>query len=239
MAETTEDAFLGGRLRIRQPARGYRAGVEPVFLAAAVEAAPGARVLELGCGVGTALLCLGRRLPGLVLTGVERDPGAAALAAENAAGNGIGARILTGDATALPAELRAESFDQVMANPPWFARAAGTGAADPGREAGRRDVTGIAAWIASGARRLVPGGRLTLILPMAALPEALAAMQRDAGIVLISGKKGARAPFTLAPPVVLHTQPRHVADGEDYAPAVRSVLRDALGWAEAQKTADH
>ena len=73
MSETREDAFLGGRLTIRQPVRGYRAGADPVFLAAAVAAKPGERVLELGCGVGTALLCLGARVAGLDLTGVERQ----------------------------------------------------------------------------------------------------------------------------------------------------------------------
>ena len=32
--KTTADTFLGGQLVIEQPARGYRAGVDPVFLAA-------------------------------------------------------------------------------------------------------------------------------------------------------------------------------------------------------------
>ena len=57
--ETTDNAFLGGRVQLLQPRRGYRAGVDPVLLAAAVAARPGEAVLELGCGVGTALLCLG------------------------------------------------------------------------------------------------------------------------------------------------------------------------------------
>ena len=30
------DEFLGGRLKIKQPLRGYRAGVDPVLLAASV-----------------------------------------------------------------------------------------------------------------------------------------------------------------------------------------------------------
>ena len=52
------DAFLGGRLRIWQPRAGYRAGIDPVMLAAAVPARPRQSVLELGCGAGTASLCL-------------------------------------------------------------------------------------------------------------------------------------------------------------------------------------
>src|SRR6056297_2259973 len=72
-AGETRDALLGGRVWLRQPARGYRAGVDAVFLAAACPARPGARVLDLGCGVGAAALCLAARVPDLAITGVERD----------------------------------------------------------------------------------------------------------------------------------------------------------------------
>ena len=60
---TRDDAFLGGRLVLRQPARGYRAGADAVMLAAACSARAGERVLELGCGAGAALFCLGARVP--------------------------------------------------------------------------------------------------------------------------------------------------------------------------------
>ena len=90
----TEDAFLGGRLRLLQPAKGYRAGVDPVLLAASVPAKAGQRVLELGCGVGAALLCLGRRVPGLSLTGVEIQPLYAYCARCNALGNDIEAQVV-------------------------------------------------------------------------------------------------------------------------------------------------
>ena len=81
----TENAFLGGRLRIRQPRRGYRAGVDPVILAASVPLRSGQSVLELGCGVGVASFCLAARVPDAVLTGIELQPDYAALARENAA----------------------------------------------------------------------------------------------------------------------------------------------------------
>ena len=88
-SQFTEDGFLGGQLRLMQPAAGYRAGVDPVFLAASIPAKPGQRVLELGCGVGTALLCLGHRVKGLALTGVELQPLYANCARRNAANNNI------------------------------------------------------------------------------------------------------------------------------------------------------
>jgi tRNA1Val (adenine37-N6)-methyltransferase len=82
--DLTRDAFLGGRLHVWQPARGYRAGTDPVFLAAACPARSGEHVLELGCGVGVASLCLAARVEGLALTGVERQVDYAALARRNA-----------------------------------------------------------------------------------------------------------------------------------------------------------
>ena len=101
-AELTEDGFLGGRLSLLQPARGYRAGVDPVFLAAATPARPGQSVLDLGCGVGTAALCLGARVPDLSLAGLERQPDYAALARENATRNGIPLTVIEGDLPARP-----------------------------------------------------------------------------------------------------------------------------------------
>ena len=70
--ELTRDAFLGGLVHLWQPRSGYRAGVDPVLLAATIPAVSGQRVLELGCGVGAAVLCLGARVAGLELVGVEK-----------------------------------------------------------------------------------------------------------------------------------------------------------------------
>ncbi len=132
--ETTCDAFLGGRLRIEQPRRGYRAGVDPVLLAAAVPARAGERVLDLGCGVGAAGLCLGARVSGVGLTGIEVQPFYADLARRNAARNGIAMDVLQGDLTNPPASLRAVSFDHVITNPPYYRRENGPKAEDEGRE---------------------------------------------------------------------------------------------------------
>jgi tRNA1(Val) A37 N6-methylase TrmN6 len=87
--EITQDGFLGGRLTLAQPKDGYRAGIDPVLLAAACPAKQGEDVLELGCGVGVASLCLAARLPGVRLHGVEILPDYAQLARANAAQNKV------------------------------------------------------------------------------------------------------------------------------------------------------
>jgi tRNA1Val (adenine37-N6)-methyltransferase len=246
-AALSRDAFLGGRLSILQPRMGYRAGTDPVLLAAAVAARPGQAVLELGCGAGVALLALGARVPGLTLAGVERQAEYADLARRNAAANGIEAVVREADLTAMPPDLRALRFDHVLANPPYFEPAA-TPSPDRGRDGALREETPLAAWIDAGLRRLKPGGWITLIHRAERLPALLAALEdraggiaarplaaregRQAGRVLVRARKGARAPFRLLPPLILHVGDAHLEDGDDYSPEARALLRDAgaLAW---------
>ena len=237
---TRDDGFLGGRLLLRQPARGYRAGTDAVMLAAACPARPGEHVLELGCGAGVALFCLGARVPLLELSGLERQEALAALARHNAAATGINARIVTGDLAAMPVELRAESFDHVIANPPFFV--SGTRAPDAARAAARHEDTALETWIDAGLRRLRPGGGLTLIHRAEALDRILVALAgragtisvlplaarqgHDAGRVIVRARKGARGGLRLHAPFVMHARPAHERDCEDLSDRARAVLRD-------------
>ncbi|MFZ1468486.1 MAG: methyltransferase, partial [Paracoccaceae bacterium] len=122
---------MGGRVRLLQPLRGYRAATDPALLAAACPARAGQSVLDLGCGAGAASLCLAARVPGLQLTGLEVQPEYADLARRNAARNGADMQVETGDLTQIPRALRRD-FDQVIANPPWYPPG-GTPSPDPVR----------------------------------------------------------------------------------------------------------
>ncbi|MEM9707846.1 MAG: methyltransferase [Pseudomonadota bacterium] len=238
--DVTDNAFLGGRVTIRQPAKGYRAGADPVFLAAAVDARPGESVFELGTGVGTALACLNARVPGLSFFGIEREAVLADLARSNAALNGFEADIATGDLAVLPPGLADANFDHVMLNPPYFAE--GTASPAPDRRAGRMEDTPLGVWIDTGLKRLRPGGHMTLIHQAPRLPDTLSLIGdrlgavaclplapragKPAKLVILSGKKGAKSPFCLLPPFILHRGARHEKDGESYTEAASNVLRD-------------
>lgn len=244
--DLTRDVFLGGALTIAQPRRGYRAATDPILLAAAVEARAGQSVLELGCGVGVALLALGWRVPGAALHGVERMVDYAALAEANAAGNGIAARITCADLAALPEDLK-RGFDHVMMNPPYYPPTA-PAAGDPGRAAALREETPLALWLDVALKRLNPGGWLTVIHLAERLPEILPVLDaragaiavrplqpragRAAGRVLVRARKGARTPFRLLAPLVLHAGDRHQRDGDDFTAAAQAILREGagLGW---------
>ncbi len=239
----SRDAFLGGQLQIYQPRDGYRAGIDAVLLAASIPASAGDTVLDLGCGAGVAGLCLARRIPGVILTGLELQPKYAALARRNAEENGTEATILDGDVANPPALLKDEQFSHVIANPPYFERASRTPARDAGRETALSGPAPLSAWVSTAAKRTRPKGHVTFIHRAERLPELLSAFQshlgsiealplaprpgRAAKLVLIRGRKNGNAEFRLHAPWCLHEGDAHLRDAENYTKATACILRAA------------
>jgi tRNA1(Val) A37 N6-methylase TrmN6 len=233
--EVTSGTLLGGRVWHDQPRAGHRTGLEPVLLAAAVPARPGDHVLEGGTGVGTALLCLARRVPGIVGIGIERDAGLVAIAQANAARNRFsGMSFVEGDVRKMPVGVQVH---HAMCNPPWLA-ADGTASPDGAREAAKRGSAGlIAAWVRALAGTLRDRGTLTIVVAATQLPECLSALvdagcgnqavfplwpkaERPAKLVLLRGVRRGRGACRLLPGLVLHRP-----DGR-YTDAAEAVLRD-------------
>ena len=237
----TDDALLGGRVRLAQPREGHRAAIDPVLLAAAVPAKDGERVLDVGAGGGAAALCLAARLPGIRVSGIEREPDLVRLATDNARANGLDDRVefLDGDVTAPPAGLAAGSFDHVMANPP-FAEA-GRGNRPPGEAKARATVEGtakLADWAAFCTAMARPRGSVTMIHRADRLDAVLAAFGgrlggtvvfplwpgpggKAAKRVIVRGRKGSAAALRLLPGLVLH------GPGGAYTREAEEVLRHA------------
>jgi tRNA1(Val) A37 N6-methylase TrmN6 len=237
----SEDALLDGRLRLRQPAAGYRTAIDPVFLAAAVPAMTGCRALDLGCGVGAAALCLLARVPEAHVTGLELQPDFAELARENAALNGFAERLRVHCADmAKPGDVAPGIFDEVFCNPPHQP----AGAASPPPDAAKglathEGATELADWADAALRFVRPGGGVTVIHRADRLDELLAALGRGAGgfvvfplwpkrgrpakRVLLRAVKGAKAPLRLAPGLVLHR------DDGSYTAEAEAVLRGGQG----------
>lgn len=246
--ELSQNGFLGGRVQLWQPRAGYRAGVDPVLLAASVCAKAGDSVLELGCGAGQALLCLGARVPDLRLTGVELQAPYAGLARRNAETNNQTLEVHQADLASLPESLKQRQFTHVIANPPYYKPGAHSPAADAGRQLALGERTPLADWIATAARRLAPKGYLHMIQRADRLPDMLAGcagslgsvevlplaprLGRAAELVILRARKGGRAAFRLHAPVILHQGSKHEQDGDSYTPEIRAILRDgaALDW---------
>jgi tRNA1Val (adenine37-N6)-methyltransferase len=248
-SELSHDAFLCGKFKLWQPIRGYRAATDPVLLAAACNAKPGQSVLDLGCGVGAASFCLGSRVAGLRQFGLELQSDYAALARRNALDTGIALSVTEGDIQAMPAELRID-FDHVIANPPYY-RNGSTPSPIAGRATAMQVDAPLEIWVAAAARRLAPGGWLTLICGADGLPAVLSAMGTKLGSasvlpltprddhpalrILLRARKGGRAAFRLLSPLVIHQGPAHAGDRESYTTQANAVLRggESLDWAFA------
>ena len=246
--DLSSDAFLSGRLSLLQPRKGYRAGIDPILLAAAVPAKPGQSVLDLGCGAGAAILALAARVPELTVTGVEVQPGYAQLAQRNAERNAIALDVVQSDLVALPDDLKQRQFDHVIANPPYFDPNRRSAATDRGRETALAEQTPLETWIDVAARRLAPKGMLHMIHRIERLPDVLAACGSRVGaleilplcarqgkaahLMLLRARKGGRADFRLHAPLILHEGTRHDGDRDSYQPAISAVLRDGelLRW---------
>jgi len=234
---TTEDRLLGGRVLLRQPRQGFRAGIDAVLLAAFVPARAGQRVLEAGCGSGAAFLCLAARVPGLAVVAVEREPAMAALARANAAANGVKATVIEGDIADAALARAAFPCDHAFANPPYWP--GGTRPPAALRRAATHEAgAGLAAWARFLAAALKDGGTAALILPAARFDAGIAALAAsgfgsvlllplapragaEAKRVLLRARKAGRAPARLLPPLILHE-----ADGA-FTAAAEAVLREA------------
>lgn len=217
----TVDFFHAGRLRLRQPAKGFRAGMDSVLLASAVNVKPGTQALELGCGAGAALICAAVRSPGARFIGIERDAEALARACANIALNDLGQRVeaRAGDVALLPREF-AGHFDQVFANPPFAENARNLRLLAAARRASLVTETPVALWIGAAARALASGGTLTLIHRAAHVGALLAGLDRGWGRielvfvfsrpdqparrVLLRARRASRAALAILPPLVLH-----------------------------------
>ena len=227
-SDTTLDAALGGRLRLRQPRHGHRFGHDGVLLAAATSAGAGDHVVDLGSGVGIAGLALARRCGEVRVALIDRDAALVAMAAENAAANGLADRVrailldVGASAAAFAAEgLAPGSAQAVMMNPPFNPDARFAPSPDSARRSAH--VAGdnlLSAWVAGAERLLAPGGALTAVWRADGVADVLAALVgpfggvtalpvyprpgADAIRVLVRARKGSRAPFRLGPGVLLN-----------------------------------
>jgi tRNA1(Val) A37 N6-methylase TrmN6 len=216
--ETSENAVLGGRLRLRQPLTGHRVGHDAILLAAVTGGHAGEHVIDLGAGVGAAGLALAVRVAGLKVTLVEIDPALCALAEGNARLNNLADQVSVLAADSEDADALAAAgiggADRVLMNPPFHDATRQNLSPDPRRRLAHAAAPGLLRrWVASAARLLKPQGVLTLIWRA----DALAEVQRE-----LTAKFGSIA--------VLPVYPR------PDAPAIRVLVRAVKSSGGAPET---
>lgn len=237
--ELRENQLLAGRVRLLQPAKGFRSGLEVVFLAAAVPAVAGDIVHEAGCGSGAGALCVAARVAGSFVTGIEIQPQMTALALSNAALNGCAdrAQFVTGDITSPP---RPNPFsqpaDHVMMNPPYFEQGKARPSPIPAKSLSSMEERGdLGDWISYGLEALKPQGTLSIVHRADRLDDVMARLRGRAGEiavfplwpgagkpakrVIVRARKRSRGRCRMLPGMVLHQT------NGDFTPEAERVLR--------------
>lgn len=241
----SDDAFLGGKLQILQPEKGYRAGIDAVLLAATIPAVDGDTLFEAGMGTGVAAACLATRVPGTIITGIEVASHYALIAEENFKRNGLQERviILKGD---LCDSMRHDQLDwpapgsvsHAYANPPFFEDHTVQAPVDSLRAQAHMLKAGeLETWVKVMANAVKPRGTVSIIHPAASLHTLLAAMAPKLGAltvmplrahradaasrIIVRGTKGSKAPIRLLPGLVLHE-----AGSNAFVDQVDAILRD-------------
>jgi tRNA1(Val) A37 N6-methylase TrmN6 len=230
------DQLLGNRLTLLQPQDGYRAAIDPVLLAAAVPAVAGQRVLDLGCGVGTAGLCLAVRVPGVSVLGLDLQGDLITLARRNAVANGLEVRVTFAAGDVL--DFREIDFDHVLVNPPYLARAKASISPNPIKATANVEGDArLADWAAAAIAAAKTGGSVTFIHRADRGDELLGLMQMGLGDlkllkllpkidaapkrIICQGIKGAATGVQELAPWILH------APEGKFTPQTEAILRDA------------
>lgn len=230
MPDLTKDGWLGGRLCLTQTAFGFRATTDALILAAAVPQ-NAMHPIELGAGVGAAVLALAARITDIPITAVELDPLSARLLAQNVADNSFSTRINVITANAHQASPPWQGqHDVVFINPPYNDAASSLSPDSNRRQSMAVDdfSGGLGEWVKSSARALIPKGRLVLISRadqldalMATLPPCFGdvslrpihpSLSRPAKRILLSARKDISGGVTMLPPLVINTDDGGLSD---------------------------
>jgi tRNA1(Val) A37 N6-methylase TrmN6 len=244
----SEDAFLDGKIRLLQPEKGYRAGIDAVFLAATIPVSAGETVFEPGIGAGAAALCLVARNPAIQIIGVEAAQRYAMICDENAKRNGFAHSVkaihadvkdcLRKDLAHLPEH---GTFAHAYANPPYHED--GKVTASPTLLKAQAHAFGeddLEIWVKVMHAMVGLRGTVTVIYRADALAKLLASMDSrfgdirvaplyaragsSAARVIVQGVKGSRAPLQLLPGLILHD------DSNAFTADAEAVLRSGVAW---------
>lgn len=222
---TTIDRILGEQLILEQPKEGYRVAIDPVFLAGSVDPKPLGSILDVGCGVGAASLCLAHRLSTLRIHGFDLQSDLIRLASQNAMRNNLRdtADFMVGSLQKPPPRLIPSSYDYVISNPPFYEKARSVGSYVSQKDLSHREseVT-LKTWLQFCVRMLRLKGQLTLIHRPERLEEILSVLtplcgaikiyplwpkkNKEAKRLLIQAEKGSAAPLKLMAGMVLHQE---------------------------------
>ncbi|MCL6589103.1 MAG: methyltransferase domain-containing protein [Firmicutes bacterium] len=174
--------YLGYRgLRIIQNPKKFKFTMDAFLLNGFISPKPQDRIIDLGSGGGVLSLLIGGGKEVESVLGIEIQPELVAMARRSAALNNLEGKIQfrEGDIRALPGDLKMNSFDYAVANPPFFPVSQGIPSANGALAKAKFEVTCTLEDVIRAAGRLLRGnGRLALIYPAKRLPELFVTLNK-------------------------------------------------------------
>jgi len=174
------DLFLDGNVKVYQPAKGYRSGVDAILLASIVNVDSynpnkNIRVLDMGCGVGVASFALGFRLNNLDILGVDNNPILYEISQENKKLNNFSSKVDTKLLNIVDNKDFQNNFDVVISNPPYFKNSQNKNVAEfSSKDLGNMESVGnLADFIQMAFTSLKNGGDFYLIFNSLRMQECL------------------------------------------------------------------
>ncbi|NQZ14572.1 MAG: methyltransferase [Alphaproteobacteria bacterium] len=237
---TQEITVLNKQVRLKQAENGFRTSMDSVMLAAACPVKKGQELLDMGCGVGSAGLCVLKRIDGVLLTGIDIQADHVAIAVENAEMNNMQERseFLCSDIRGYKKE---KGYHQAICNPPYLETGAHLRSPSEAKATamGHSDDLRTKDWVENGYRLLRPEGSLTMVHEAGKLDKILQAMEGRFGAidviplwpkhgtpakrVIVRAIKGRKSPVRIHSGLVLHDE-----DG-GYTVEAEGILREAKG----------
>lgn len=220
--EAFDELWPGGP-RFMQTEESFKLSTDSVLLADFANMKRAKSCLDLGSGAGVLCVLLAAKNTDSMITGIELQPDFAELSRKNLSENGMDARaeILTADLREHRKLVKAQSFDLVVSNPPYFAENSGLSAPTSHRAQAREEKSCTLEDICAAAKwALRWGGSLALVQRPERLSEIFCAMT-EAGIepkrlrtisysafkapslVLVEGKRGGKKGLKIEAPLIL------------------------------------
>jgi tRNA1(Val) A37 N6-methylase TrmN6 len=225
-----------GIVSIVQPRKGFRFTLDSLLLADFCRIKPHDRILEPGAGTGIISILLARKFPGARFVADEVESTVFALLCENIAQNGLVDAItpLDRDIQSLGCSVAADSYDVLIANPPYTKSGSGRNSPFPERRLARQEqTTSLSIWLDLQSL-LTRKGRYFLVFPAERSAELISLLRergmepkrlrsvhpflnKPASLVLIEAVKTRGIGLEIVPPLIIHEK------GGDYTKEMQQI----------------
>jgi tRNA1Val (adenine37-N6)-methyltransferase len=226
MTSATLDSIslrTAGVVSIAQPQKGFRFTMDSLLLADFCRVKPSGRILEPGAGTGIISILLARKFPRARFVAAEVEPQAYNLLCRNIRHNVLADVImpLDRDVRYLGPSIAPDSFDAIIANPPYTRYGTGRKNLSCERQTARQDQTAsLSLWLDLHTL-LKNEGKYFLVFPARRAAELVSLLrergmepkrvrcvhpfqEKPASVVLIEAIKAGGVGLDILPPLVVH-----------------------------------